>query len=139
MVIDNYCCFVFIFHQESMLGTLWWLSLVVVLLPTQPTDLLHIPAATGDSSSRSLSQHAMLPTCLPSSVRREEIASCSEAAYESLRVQDAQRLLMLGSSAELEACAQAVRASRAERRWSGRGRLLPFHHGLVQCDLSHHH
>ncbi len=39
---------------------------------------------------------------------RDEVASCSERAYESLSVSDAVDLLMLGSEAEVEAYARQV-------------------------------
>lgn len=39
---------------------------------------------------------------------REEVASCSEKAYERLRVTDAARMLMLGSEAEVRSYAQQV-------------------------------
>lgn len=43
-------------------------------------------------------------------LRRDEVASCSERAYASLTVADAQALLMLGSQAEAEAYAKQVRS-----------------------------
>ena len=41
-------------------------------------------------------------------LRRDEVASCSECAYASLTLADAQALLMLGSQAEAEAYAKQV-------------------------------
>lgn len=45
---------------------------------------------------------------------RDEVASCSERAYESLSLSDAVGLLMLGSEAEVEAYAREVRAGSVE-------------------------
>ena len=42
---------------------------------------------------------------------REEVASCSERAYESLSVADAASVLMLGGEAEVEAYAREVRSA----------------------------
>lgn len=50
------------------------------------------------------------PACAPPALRSDEVASCSERAYESLSVSDAVGLLMLGSEAEVEAYAREVRA-----------------------------
>lgn len=40
---------------------------------------------------------------------REEIANCSEVAYSSLRLADAQKLMMFKSQKETEAYAKQVR------------------------------
>lgn len=46
--------------------------------------------------------------CLLHHACREEIASCSEASYTSLKLADAQKLLMLPSRKETEAYAKQV-------------------------------
>ncbi len=45
---------------------------------------------------------------------REEVASCSERAYDSLRVSEAQRLLMLNSDKAVLDLAAQVRAQRID-------------------------
>lgn len=45
---------------------------------------------------------------VPSSTLREEIASCSEKAYERLRISDAKRLMMLDSEKEVREYAEEV-------------------------------
>jgi hypothetical protein len=42
---------------------------------------------------------------------REEIASCAEASYSSLKLADAQVLMMMSSKKELEEYAKQVRSS----------------------------
>lgn len=51
---------------------------------------------------------------------REEIASCSEAAYSSLRLADAQRLMMLKSQKETEEYAK-------QRGWTVENGVIHFH------------
>ncbi|PSC75509.1 26S proteasome non-ATPase regulatory subunit 8-like protein A [Micractinium conductrix] len=55
-----------------------------------------------------------------SSTVREEVASCSERAYESLSVADAASVLMLGGEAEVEAYAR-------EHGWEVSGGRIAFH------------
>lgn len=49
---------------------------------------------------------------------RDEIASCSEAAYTSLKMADAQKLMMFNSQKDVEAYAKQVRFAAASGQQS---------------------
>jgi hypothetical protein len=63
---------------------------------------------------------------------REEIASCAEASYSSLKLADAQVLMMMSSNKELQEYAQQVRGVLLRR-----GRSLQRRRGYCGLYLSH--
>ena len=79
----------------------------------------------GAACCHAMWRHVLSFPSLPSLalLRRDEVASCSERAYASLTLADAQALLMLGSQAEAEAYAKQVRAGGRQGGWLRHGLL----------------